>query len=91
MGKPTEEELNQALTEASRMREQDDDPHYVAKALLNTHYRFKQLEKVLQAIEHYLHSGQAAHEHTRLVKAINEYHAADNRSGGEDADSFTLR
>jgi hypothetical protein len=35
MGKPTEEELNQALEEVSRMREHGDDPHFVAKYMLN--------------------------------------------------------
>ena len=88
MGKPTEEELKQALAEVSRMREQGDDPHFVAKTLLNTHYRCKLLEKVLQAAERYLHSGQAVHEHTLLVRVINEYHAKEKRSSGEDDDSF---
>lgn len=87
MGKPTEEELKQALEEVSRMREQGDDPHFVAKSLLNIYYRFKLLEKVLQATERYLHSGQAVHEHTLLVRAINEYHAKEKRSAGEDDDS----
>ncbi len=86
MGKPTEEELKQALAEVSRMREQGDDPHFVAKSLLNLHYRFKLLEKVLQATERYLHSGQAVHEHTVLVKAINDYHSKEKRSAGEDED-----
>ena len=88
MGKPTEEELKKALAEASRMREQGEDPHFVAKSLLNTHYRFKYLERVLHAAEHYLHSGQAVHEHTQLVKAINEYSAIEKRSSGEDLENF---
>ena len=86
MGKPTEDELKQALAEVSRMREQGDDPHFVAKSLLNIHYRFNLLEKVLQAAERYLHSGQAVHEHTVLVKAINDYHSKEKRSAGEDGD-----
>ena len=90
MGKPTEDELKQALNEVSRMREQGDDPHFVAKSLLNIHYRFKLLENVLYAAEHYLHSGQAVHEHTVLVKAINDYHAKEKRSAGEDEDTMAL-
>jgi hypothetical protein len=46
------------------------------------------LEKVLQATERYLHSGQAVHEHTLLVKAINEYHSKEKRSAGEDEDTY---
>ena len=90
MGKPTDEELTKALAEVSRMREQGDDPHFVAKTLLNTYYRFKYLEKVLHAVEHFLHSGQAVHEHTQLVKAINEYHSIEKRSSGEDNENFSL-
>jgi hypothetical protein len=88
MGKPTDDELKQALEEVSRMREQDDDPHYVAKSLLNIYYRFKLLENVLQAVERYLHSGQAVHEHTILVKVIREYHAKEKRSAGEDNEPY---
>jgi len=90
MGKPSEEELKKALAEASRMREQGDDPHFVAKALLNLHYRSKYLEKVLHAAEHYLHSGQAVHEHSLLVKAIDEYRAIEKRTAGEDDENFSL-
>lgn len=90
MGKPTEEELTTALAEAARMREQGDDPQFMAKTLLNVHYRFKHLEKVLSAIEHYLHSGQAASEHSKLIRAINEYHNIDLRSSGEDSNSAPL-
>jgi hypothetical protein len=46
MGKPTDDELKQALEEVSRMREEGDDPRFVAKSLLNIYYRFKLLEKV---------------------------------------------
>jgi hypothetical protein len=90
MGKPTEEELKKALAEASRMREQGDDPNFVAKTLLNTYYRCKYLEKVLHATEHFLHSGQAVTEHTQLIKAIEEYRAIEMRTSGEDDEYFSL-
>ena len=70
MGVPTKEELEQALGEAARMREQGEDPHYLGKALLNHHYRIEQLEKVLHAAEVYLHSGHGGHEHSLLLRAI---------------------
>lgn len=88
MGKPTEEELSKALEEVSRMREQGDDPHFVAKSFLNIYYRFKLLEKVLQAVDMYMRSGQAVHEHSVLVKTIEEYHAKEKRSAGEDDNAF---
>lgn len=70
MGVPTEQELEQALTEAARLREQGEDTHHLAKALLNHHYRIEQLEKVLHAAEVYLHSGHGGREHGLLLRAI---------------------
>ena len=89
MSKPTVEELKQALAEAARMREQGEDPHHVAKALLNLNYRFRYLEDVLTAAEHYLR-GQGEHDHARLVRAIEHYHEADARSSGHDEESNWL-
>lgn len=78
MGTPTPQELETALREAARMREQGVDEHYLAKAILNLHYRCGLLEKVLHAAENYLQSGMAEGEHTRLVKAIEQARAADD-------------
>lgn len=84
MGKPTDEELQIALTEAARMREQGEDPHYIAKALLNLNYRIKYLEDVMRAAELYTHSGMGSTEHLKLVSAIKTYHALEQRSAGMD-------
>lgn len=70
MGVPTQQELEQALEEAARMREHGEDPQHIAKALLNHNYRIRQLEKVLHAAEVYLHSGHGGHEHSQLLRAI---------------------
>lgn len=84
MGKPTDEELKSALAEAARMREQGEDPHFVAKALLNLDYRFGHLEQVLRATERYLHSGLAEHNHAELIRAIEAYKRVETRGGHED-------
>lgn len=78
MGKPTEEELENALNEAKRMREQGEDSHYVAKALLSLNYQNSFLVGVLHAAENYLHSGMAEREHAQLVKAIERAREADD-------------
>lgn len=70
MGVPSKQELEQALSEAVRLREQGEDPHHLAKTLLNHNYRIEQLEKVLHAAEVYLHSGHGGHEHSVLLRAI---------------------
>lgn len=85
MGVPTKEELDIALNEAARMREQGDDPYHLGKALLNHNYRIELLEKVLQAAELYLHSGQGSHEHSQLLRAIE---AA--KKSGSDAESHDV-
>jgi len=78
MGKPTEEELEDALKEAQRMREQGEDPHCVAKALLNMNYQSGFLSDVLKAAENYLQSGMAEREHTLLIKAIEKARGVDD-------------
>ncbi len=84
MGKPTNEELQEALREAARMREAHDDPHFIAKALLNLHYRHEKLERVLRAAEIYLKFGQEEREHRDLLRAIEAARRAEAGEGGED-------
>lgn len=72
MGKPTEQEFKQALQKAGLMREQGDDPDFIAKSLLNLNYRFDVWQKVISAVKLYLHSGEGTTEHTRLVAALRE-------------------
>lgn len=85
MGKPTEQELDEALETAAQMREQGNDPHHVAKALLNLNYRMGYMEKVFHAAELYMR-GMGEHEHTMLQKAIDEARDKDRHSAGRDAD-----
>lgn len=70
MGVPTEEELQTALTEAARMRETGEDPHFLGKVLLNHNHRIDTLEKVLHAAELFLRTGRGSHEEAILIKAI---------------------
>jgi len=86
MGRPTQEELNTALKHAVDMREQGEDTFFLAKSLLNLNYRLKYLENVLAKANLYLHSGEGAHEHAGLVKAIEEAEKASFAAGQEDDD-----
>lgn len=90
MGMPSEEEVKVALAEAARMREQGEDPHFVAKTLLNLNYRMKYMERVLEAAELYFRSGMAVIENQRLRKAITEARAASARTASEERESFGL-
>lgn len=90
MGKPSEEELNQALAVARYMRESGKDPYSLAKALLHLHYRTGLLEHVMQAAVAYLHSGLAEHEHTQLMRAIEAVEQAERRGVGDTPDTLGL-
>ena len=90
MGMPTEEELKLALAEAARMREQGDDPHHVAKALLNMNYRLHHLEQVMHAAELYFHSGMAVQEQQRLTVAIDKARSCIDRTAGVEKDELGL-
>lgn len=72
MGKPTPAEMQTALTEAARLREQGQDTLYLGKALLNMNYCMGFLEDVLEKADLYLHSGEGAVEHSELVKSIEQ-------------------
>lgn len=91
MSMPTEEELKTALEEAARMREHDEDPKFVAKALLNANYQVEQLEHVLAAVELYFRSGMAVTEHQKLKKAVDKAKLAIDRTGGLEHETFGLR
>jgi len=88
MGVPTPQELAQALASAAIMREQDNDPDFIAKSLLHLNYRHHLLEKVFQLSKLYLYSGQGGHEHSLLLKAIED--AEKSTRDSTDHDSFGL-
>lgn len=90
MGVPTEEELQTALQKAASMREEDNDPHYLAKVLLNHHYQLGKLDKVLHAAELYMHSGHAGQEHAALLRAIEDAKRAKSDSNDKGELDFGL-
>lgn len=81
MGRPSKEELTEALAEAGRMREQGEDPHFVAKSLLNHDYRLKLYEQLYQVAEHYLRSGQGETEHSKLMKILEKIRSEERHPG----------
>ena len=89
MGKPTESELEHALETAKSLREHGKDGDFLGKSLLNHHYRIGYLLQVLHAAEHYLHSGQAEHEHSVLVRAIDKARSVEDHPArpGHELDS----
>ena len=89
MGKPTKDQLEDALATAKRMREAGDDPHYLAKSLLNLNYRMDYMAKVFEAAEYYLR-GEDAHARVRLEQAIEKARAEERRTAGSDDETLGL-
>ena len=89
MGKPTLQELQQALVEAARMRENNQDPNFLAKSLLNLHYRIGFLEKVMRAADIYLR-GESPQQHTVLQRAIDIAKKEDAHTAGNDYNPLFL-
>ena len=81
MGKPTKEELEQALSEAARLREQGEDEHHVAKAQLNHDYRLRLYEQLYHSVEHYFRSGQNVTEHGKLMKILDKIRSEERHPG----------
>ncbi|MGH8493639.1 MAG: hypothetical protein ACRERR_11135 [Moraxellaceae bacterium] len=87
MGKPTEAELQQAITAAVKMRESGQDPDHVAKCLLNLNYRLQKLDRLLITTRRYLHAGQSVTDHRLLLKVLEE---AEKAGAGPDHDDLPL-
>lgn len=90
MGMLNESELKEALAAAARMRETDQDPHRVAHALLNLHYQNLHYQRLMQALDHYVHSGMATLELQRLRVAIDKTKSAINLTGSIEPERFGL-
>ena len=90
MSKPSEIELSIALQKAKQMKEQGDDPDFLAKTLLNHHYRLGYLEELLAAADRYMNHGMADHERSVLLRSIEKAKQAEYRTAGEERDYFGL-
>lgn len=90
MSKPSKAELDIAIQTAIEMKEHDNDPEFLAKSLLNHHYRLGYLEEVLQLADRFINHGMAENEHMLLLKAIEKAKAAEERTAGTEHEDFGL-
>ena len=90
MGKPTDEELALAIKAAKIMREKGLDTMFVAKALLNCHYRMGYLMEVMKLSDEYLRSGLSEQVHMKLERAIQKAKEAENQAGAQEAEVLGL-
>ena len=90
MLKPTNDELNEALAEAERMRELDQDPHHLARALQYLEHRVRRLEAVFEAAKNYVHFGQEEAEHAILVNAIEAARSEERHDTDQEDETLGL-
>jgi hypothetical protein len=83
MRKLTKDQLEHALARATAMHAAGDDPDFLASALLGLSERVGYLEKVYEAVEHFLHSGQGVREHSRLMRALEAARSGEAQARGE--------
>ena len=72
MARPSKEELVIALQYAETIREQNNDPEHVAKALLFLHTKSTLLDKLFHAADAYVNHGGFPQQHAELAHAVNE-------------------
>lgn len=82
--------MTRALQTAERMRDQDDDPDFLAKTLLYLHQRDEMLERVLGHLELFLRFGLPVDEHMKLVRLVEEAKAQQRIDKGEEVDKLGL-
>ena len=90
MSKPTNTELKIALTKAIQMKEQNHDEFFLAKTLINHHYRIRYLEELLSIADRYMNHGMAEHERMELLRAIEKARQAEDRTSGNEHENFGL-
>ena len=90
MSKPTDEQLKTALRRAMIMKENGQDPEFLAKSLLNTQYRIPYLLDVLFAADLYLNHGMGDHEHTKLLSLIEKAKKAEEHTAKIEHYDFGL-
>tara|TARA_R110000782_G_scaffold67473_18_gene136283 strand:+ start:1049 stop:1735 length:687 start_codon:yes stop_codon:yes gene_type:complete len=71
-GSSEDTDVDSALHEAEAAASRGDDLSDLEKSLLKLNERNRKLEAVFEAAEHYVRSGHADHEHSVLVKRLEE-------------------
>ena len=90
MSKQTDLELKIALDKARSIKEQGVDEDFLAKALLNHHYRLGYLEEVLKLADRFMNHGMGDRERTELLRSIEKAKQAEYRTANEQHEDFGL-
>lgn len=90
MSKPSDIELKTAIVACVTMKEHGKDPFFVAKSLLNHHYRLKHYETLFKAADRYINHGQAERAHMELARCIEKIKQVESYTGKLSNEDFGL-
>ncbi len=90
MSKPTQAELQTALERAAQMKEHNQDEYFLAKSLLNHHYRLQYLQEVLKAADLYMNHGMSEQDQMHLLRSIEKAKEAEYRTANREDERFGL-
>ena len=70
MRRPDADALGIALAAAEALREEDNDPRHIARALSYLYSRNQELEELLQLTDRYLRFGMPEHELSEMRRLV---------------------
>ena len=83
MTRPTDDEMEIALQEARRMRDEGYDGSFMARSLLYLSAKDALAEKVVKQVRMFLKFGMSTEDLSHLRKAVEAWESFEYRQGGE--------
>ncbi len=90
MKRPSDEQMQTALTHARQLRDAGQDVNSLGHAFLYLMHRCEYLQKVQEAAERYVHFGLAEAEHARLIRVLEHAKAEEAREREQEEDDLGL-
>lgn len=85
MGKPTQQELEQALAEARRRIDEDVDTDGLGAVFLQQHRRYQYMAGLMQGVAEFFQRREDEHAHARLLRAAEQARQAEHLAPAETA------
>lgn len=84
MRRPDADALGIALAAAEALREEDNDPRHIARALSYLYSRNQELEELLQLADRYLRFGMPEHELSEMRRLVERLRDPTGGARGDD-------
>ena len=90
MRRPDADALGIALAAAEALREEDNDPRHIARALSYLYSRNQELEELLQLADRYLRFGMPEHELSEMRRLVERLRDPTGGARGDRDDDESL-